>query len=480
MSGMTGRDYAALAPEIFLLIGAVLTLIGGSFIPRARQGITRWTAIGSAGASAISGVILGMTGRGAQTIFDGSYALDIATTSARVIVPLGVILVIALGRDEFGGAARESETYSLLLLASLGTVLLAGAGDLLVLAAAYLLATIPLYGLIGLSRSAAAAEASLKTYLLGALLGTTMLLGISVLYGIGGATEYRAWSDGARDAPIAALALGFVALFAGLLFKAGGVPGHFWVPDASQASGISVAAFVTSIPKVGAMLALLRLVDLTSKVNLPLLIALVAALSMTVGNLAAFWQSDVRRLLGWSTVSQVGYLMMPIVAGATIGSGPLAVYLGGYVLTNLVAFAVAAALPERARIEAWAGAAGQHPWLTGALVVGLLSLVGTPPTVVFFGKLAVFTAAWEGGYSWLVVVAAANTAASLFYYLRWIAAVFRADAEPRSDGRSPQRTSVIDRVSRPAAVVALGGAALVLVLGVVGFALLGALTVPLA
>ncbi len=473
-----GRDYVALAPEMFLLIGAVATLLGGSFLPRARLGTTRWVAVLFAGASAVSGVVLGVTGAGAHTIFDRSYAIDTATTVARITVAIGVILVIALGRNEFGGSARESETYSLLLLASLGTVLLSGAHDLLVLAAAYLLATIPLYGLIGMSRSAIAAEASLKTYLLGALLGTTMLLGISVLFGLGGATEYGAWKDGAQGAPTAALALGFVALLAGLLFKAGGVPGHFWVPDASQASGISVAAFVTSIPKVGAVLAILRLIDLTSAVKLPLLIALLAALSMTVGNLAALWQSDVRRLLGWSTVSQVGYILMPVVAGSALGGGAAELYLAGYVLTNLVAFAVVAALPARTRIEDWRGAASRHPWLTGALIVSLLSLVGTPPTVVFFGKLAVFTAAWDAGYPWLVVIAAVNSAASLFYYLRWIAAAFRSD--PGSEtGDTAQRISTAQSTP-PATAVALGGAGLTVILGIVGFALIGAMTAPLA
>ena len=153
---------------------------------------------------------------------------------------------------------------------------------------------------------------------------------------------------------------------------------------------------------------------------------------MTLGNLAAFFQRDVRRLLGYSTISQVGYLLMAVaVAGrSTLALPSMLFYLGAYALTNLGAFAVACALPDRRTIDDYRGLLRRHPWLALSLVVCLLGLVGTPPTAVFAGKLTIFTAAFDGGYAWLVVVAAVNTVASLFYYLRWVAPAVRRSAEP--------------------------------------------------
>jgi NADH-quinone oxidoreductase subunit N len=143
---------------------------------------------------------------------------------------------------------------------------------------------------------------------------------------------------------------------------------------------------------------------------------------MTLGNLAAFGQTEVLRLLAYSTVSQVGYLFMVVAVAARsdLAVPALAVYLAGYAVTNIGAFAAVAAAPTARTIADWTAAVGRRRWLVVSLVVCLLGLVGTPPTAVFVGKLAVFSAAWDGGLSWLVVLAAVNTVASLFYYLRWI------------------------------------------------------------
>ncbi|MCC9069396.1 NADH-quinone oxidoreductase subunit N [Arthrobacter cryoconiti] len=429
-------DYLALLPEIVLLTAAVLVLLGGSFLPRTRQVITRWLTLAALAASATAG--LAALARAPETIFDGSYTIDASTTVVRMAAPLATLVVILIGRHEFTGSARESETYALLLLATLGTVIIGGTTDLLVLVAGYLLASIPLYALIGLSRSGPAAEATLKTYLIGALFGVLLMAGVTLLTGLAATSNYLNMSKSLGNAPVAALAGGAVALLIGLTFKAGAVPGHFWIPDASQASGVAVAAFLTTVPKIGALVALGRLVEIMpDTVDVPLLIAMLAVISMTVGNLAALAQNNVRRLLGWSTVSQVGYLLMPL-AVITASDGAwlaLLAYIGLYALTNLTLFAVVACFPHREELDDWAGMARTHPWLTGTLIVGALSLVGTPPTAVFIGKVAVFTVAWDGGMPWLVVVAAANTVLSLLYYLRLIRPAFR------TPGFSPQHGS---------------------------------------
>ncbi|MEZ0491808.1 NADH-quinone oxidoreductase subunit N [Kineococcus sp. TBRC 1896] len=469
----THEDPLALLPEIFLLAGALLTLLTGSFLPRDRQWVSRSVAVvalvGSATAAAVA-----LAGP-ARTVYTSTYAVDGATGVVRLVVVAATLLVIGLGVPELSGTARESETCSLLLLSALGTVVLAGASDLLVLAVAFLLASIPLYGLIGASRSSAAAEAVVKTYLLGALTNVLLLLGVAVLAALGSTTVYARLGTGLGGSPAAAVAVGVVAVLAGLLFEAGAVPVHSWVPDAAQGASATAAAFATTVPKVGALVALYRLVDALpgtgpGALDWRLLVAVLAALSMTLGNLAALGQDDPRRLLGWSTVSQVGYLLMPVaVAGRAAEALPaLLLYLAGYTVTNAGAFAVTAALPQRRTLGSYRGLARRHPALAGALLVCLLSLVGTPPTAVFAGKVAVFSAAWDGGLAWLVVVAAVNTVLSLVYHLRWIAPVFGAGGTAE-EGAGP-RWGAVPALGAGVGVLAVGIAAVPLA-GLVGPAL---------
>ncbi|PRY20149.1 NADH-quinone oxidoreductase subunit N [Pseudosporangium ferrugineum] len=446
----------ALLPELLLLAGAVVTLLCGSFLPRARQGIAGLVAAAALLASPISAV----AGRTDEMVYAHTYAVDAATTTARVVVPLAALLIIVLAYGRLRGDRRETEFYVLVMLASLGAVLLAGASDLLVLAVAYLLATLPLYGLTGWGRRARHAEAALKLYLLGALVGVFLLAGVALLSAAAGSTRYDDLTQHLPGAPASLVAAGVVATLSGLLFKAGAVPVHFWVPDAVQGATTGAATVLTTIPKVGALVAAYRLLTaVPADSGWPAAAAVVAALTMTLGNLAALSQTSVRRLLGYSTISQVGYLLMAVaVAGGSGRALPaLLLYLAGYAVTNTGAFAVVAALPGRDTLDDYEAAVRRHPWVIASLVVCLLGLVGTPPTAVFAGKLTVFAAAWDGGLAWLVVVAAVNTVASLFYYLRWLRPAFtgRAGAFPSEHERD-----------RPAATVAVLAATATLALGV--------------
>ncbi len=446
-----------LAPEIVLFVGGLGVLIGGSFLPRRRLWLTRVAAaLVLAAAIAVAAVML--AGPGGEA-FDGTFRVDTATGVARIVAAFATLLVLALASDEIAGSPRESETYALALFATTGTLLLAGAQDLLVLAPAFLLASIPIYGLIGLTRSATGAEATMKTYLLGALFGIVLLLGITLVYGVAGATRYVDFAAGLADVAPAAIAAGVFAIVCGLMFEAGGVPAHFWVPDAAQGSSGTVAAFLTTVPKIGALLAVYRLMlSLPETVNWPVAIAVLAAASMTLGNLAAYWQQDPRRLLGWSTVAQVGFLLVPVVAAgrSDLALPSLLFYLAGYTVTNLAAFAVTTALPGLRDLKSYRGMGFTHPWLTTALAVALLGLVGTPPTAVFIGKVTTASAAWDGDYAWLAIVVFVNSLLSLFYYLRWI-----IPTVSRSDG------DAFDvRPSRWAAGTAVSAAVLSVVLGV--------------
>lgn len=434
----------ALLPELCLLAGAIAALLAGSFLPRHRQWTATLLATAALVASLLAALAAPAVGGAARTVYDASYAVDVATTATRVIVAVAALVSLALARPRVAGAARETEFAVLVLLSSLGAVLLAVASDLVVLAVAYLLASIPLYALAGWGRDARGAEAALKLYLLGALLGITMLLGIAVLFGVGGGTDYAALAAGLPGAPTAAVALGVVATLAGLLFKIGAVPAHFWVPDAVDGATTPAAAFLTTVPKIGGLVAAYRLLLTVpdTVVDWRLLVALLAVASMTLGNLAAFTQDGPRRLLAYSTISQVGYLLMAVaVAGRADDALPaLVFYLAAYAVTNLGAFAVVAALPRHDSLDSYRGLARRRPGLAGALLVCLLGLVGTPPTAVFVGKLTVFSATWDGGLQWLVVVAAVNTVASLYYYLRWLAPAFAREPSAGSAASAPPST----------------------------------------
>ncbi|MFC4859368.1 NADH-quinone oxidoreductase subunit N [Actinophytocola glycyrrhizae] len=422
-------DVLAVGPELCLLAGAVGGLLLGLWLPRERQGYAHLVA--SAGLVAAAGTTVPGFGAPAMSAYDGTYTVDTALRVVRVVVPLAGLAVLALSRDRVRGHPRETEFATLVVLAVLGTVLLAGASDLLVLVAAYAVASVPLYTLAGFGKDAPGAEAALKLALYGAFLGIVMLAGVTSLYGLAGATGYDALRGGLAGAPAAAVVAGAVALLAGLLFKAGAVPAHFWVPDAVQGSWTGVAAFLTTVPKIGAVVAVQRLVVdvLPADGTTPLLLAVLAAASMTLGNLAAFWQDDVRRLLAYSTVGQIGYLfIVPAAAGVDLAMPALLFYLGAYAVTNIGAFAVVVACPGATRLADYRGLSGRDPLLAFTLVVCLLGFVGTPPTAVFVGKLAVFTAGIDAGMVWLVVLAAANTVASVFYYLRWIVPLFRERA----------------------------------------------------
>jgi NADH-quinone oxidoreductase subunit N len=427
---MMRENPADLLPELCTLAGAVLGLLAGLFLPRARQWIV---AVLCAAAIVAALVFAAIAARRPDTMTFEAFQLDSLTHITRFAVLGATLGVLALAAGTLRGHKRETEFYVLTMLTALGTILLGASSDLLVLVVAYLLASIPAYALAGFGKDAPGTEAALKYYLMGAFLGIFMLTGVTLLYGLGRATSYETLRQGLATAPGAAVTVGVVALLAGLLFKAGAVPAHYWVPDVTEGAPAVVAAFVTTVPKIGAFTALYRIATeaLPPSVNWSLLVALIATVTMTLGNLAAFAQHNVRRLLAYSTISQAGYLLVPVaMAGRSDLAEPaLLFYLAAYAVTNLGAFAVVVAT-DRQTLDGYTGLARRSPVLALSLVVCLLGLIGTPPTAIFVGKLLMFGTALDGGYTWLAVVAAINTVASVFYYLRWIVPAFARAPRP--------------------------------------------------
>jgi len=321
---------------------------------------------------------------------------------------------------------RHGEYYGLLLFAALGSVMMAAASDTMELVVGVLLSSAASYPLAAYHRAwAPSLEAGMKYYLLAALTNALLALGMVLLFGIVGDTGYAATAAALADGadPVALIAA-VTLIVIGLAFKMGAFPAHAWMPDVAQGAPAPVAAFLTVVPKIGAAVALTRFVLLLpAEIAWPWIIAFVAVVTMTLGNLAALRQTDVRRLLGWSSVSQSGYALMAVTVAATGGPAiaALLVFLAGYAVANVAAFAVVVSWRGRTALDDYRGLAGTQPVPAVVLVVALLSLVGIPPTIGFFGKLLLFDVTIDGGYAWLAVVAAVNTVMSLYYYLRVIA-----------------------------------------------------------
>ncbi len=432
-----GTDMSAMIadvlPEVLLVIGAIAVLLFALFAPRRMQAGAALLALATVVLSAAA--TISMLGNPEYLTFAGTYARDGVALWGTLIVLSATAAAIGLSVPWFRRDPRHGEYYTLLLFSALGAVLLAGASDLKQFVLAMVLSSATGFVLVGYHRrSSPASEAAIKYYLLGAFTSASMLIGVALLFGLAGSTTLTVLdgmpvAGGISDQ--AALVLPLVLVVMALAFKIGAVPAHAWMPDVAQGAPAPAAAFVTTVPKIGGFIFLARLVEALpgDAVDWRLLVALLATATMTLGNLAALWQDDVRRLLGWSSVSQTGYGLLAIVA---LGSSDLAIpsllfFLLAYALGNVAAFGVVVELRGRTRLDDYAGLARSRPWLAGALAIAFLSFIGVPPLAGFFAKLVLFGAAIEAGYTWLAVVGAVNTVVSIVYYVRVLAPAYFGD-----------------------------------------------------
>ena len=425
---MGGIPIGDVGPELALALGAVAALLVALFVRHDRQ----WIAgvVASVGAVVSVGLAVRLHLQSPPgTTFSGTWALDALTLWGRSSVAVATMLVIALSPRWFRTDPRHGEWYALLLLSALGASLLVGAADLMELMVGMLLVSVTGYTLASYHRgSKRCAEAGAKYFLLGALSNPLLLLGIVLMYGLCGTTRYAGIGVALQlQSDPVALTAAVALLVAGIVFELGAFPLHPWVPDVSQASPAPAAGFLTVVPKIGAVVALFRLVSILPEgaVAWRPLVAAIAVATMTLGNLAALWQTDVRRLLGWSSVSQAGYGLMAVVAldRSDLAPAALVVFVLAYAAANLAAFGTVVALRGRTDLKDYRGLARVMPWHAVALTLAMLSLTGIPPLLGFGAKLLLFTGTIEAGYGWLAVVAVINTVISIFYYLRVIGAM---------------------------------------------------------
>ena len=445
-------------PEIAMVLGAVIVLLYALFAPANRQAGAAVLALATV---TVSGLLTVRMLEGEQMVtFFGTYARDGGALWAKVIVLAATAATIGLSVPWFRRDPRHGEYYTLLLFSALGAMLLAGATDLKEFIVAMLLSSATGYVLVAYHRrSSPAAEAAIKYYLIGAVANSALLIGVAFLFGLAGGTTFAALVTGLPGGSLTAV-VGVGLVILGVAFKIGAVPAHAWMPDVAQGAPAPVAAFVTAVPKVGGFLFLARFVLALpdGSVGWEVMIALLAAVTMTLGNLACLWQDDLRRLLGWSAVSQTGYGLMAIVA---IGLSDLAVpallfFLLAYMPANLAAFGVVVELRGRSAITDYVGLARARAALAAALALSFLSFIGVPPLSGFVAKLLLFLVAIEVGYTWLAIVAAINTVISIFYYVRFLA--------PAYLGEAPMPIRVL---GRPAAFATLASASVLIVTGIV-------------
>lgn len=459
-----------IAPELIVAAtGAlvlVIDLIARPQAPDATPAPKPWVAaVGLVGLALAAIATIRLSGV-STTLFDGVVVLDQLTVFFRLLFIAVASVVIAASVGPLVRFTRwHAEFGALVLWCTVGHMLLAASGELFTIFIALQLTSLPLIALIGLAKSdPRSGEASLK-YLLLVLVSTAVLLyGMTLIYGALGTSTISEIGELLKSARGVqpALALGLVLLLTGFAFKITAVPFHYWVPDVYQGAPTPVSAFLSVGSKFAGFALALRIIvtGLRAPIDHHLLFAVMAALSMTFGNLAAIRQTDAKRMLAYSGIAQAGYLLVGLAALTERGVAALLFYAIAYSAANLLSFVSIMAVEHGAgstRIEVLAGLARTSPALALALTTGLLSLAGLPLLGGFIAKFAVFLAAAEDPrLVWVVAVAVVNSVISLYYYLRVVWQLWVA--EPAT------ATALENRIGERVALIAC--AALVVISGV--------------
>ncbi|WP_370616281.1 NADH-quinone oxidoreductase subunit N [Mumia sp. Pv 4-285] len=433
MTVVDAVDWASAGVPLLVAVGAIVVLVVDAF----------WPAGGWRRAGLIA--LASLVAAGAWLADSGSSGAVVAGFSWVILLSaLAVVLLTQALEDDPQMPAGES-TF-LVLSATAGALTLAAASDFVTLLVALELLSLPSIALVAMRRDRAVAVSSAWTFFIASATATAItLMGLSLLYGITGTLTYEGVLVGLQDgrAPERATSAVVVLVLVGLVFKVGAVPFHLWIPDAYRGASVPVAAFLSVVSKGGALAALLVVLAypfLPLQPRWDVFIAVVAALSMTIGNIGALAQRDIVGMLAWSSIAQGGFVLAPLVAVSLASddvlSAPLR-YLAVYAVANLTVFAVAAVGVRRLGGTSYAhyrGVARRDPLIGVALVMGLLALAGFPPAVIgLVAKYVVLQPVVLGGHGWLAVVMAFNVALGLVYYLRLVVVAFapadRAGAE---------------------------------------------------
>ena len=422
-------------PEMVLLGMACVVLLVDLFVP-GRDRTNSYVA--SQLSLLVTLLAVSQTYHGPVSTFSGHYTVDAVAVVVKVVALLIMFGVFLYGRDYLRQRGLLTGEFLVLsLLATLGLLVMASAGSLLVLYLGLEVLSLSSYSLVALHRdNGDASEAAIKYFFLGALASGLVLYGMSLLYGVTTsldiATVGQVVGEHARAGNFTALmGLALAMLVVGLGFKLGIAPFHMWLPDVYQGAPTAVAAFLTTVSKLAAFVLVLKLLagaGAALAAQWEQMLIVLAVLSLAVGNLAAIAQVNLKRMLAYSTVSHMGFVLLGVLADSQAGLSAALFYVVTYALTGLAAFGMIMLLSragfEAERIEDFRGLNRRSPWLALVMMVILFSLAGVPPTVGFYAKLGVIRAAMQHGLVWLAVVAVLFSVVGAFYYLRVIKTMY--------------------------------------------------------
>jgi NADH-quinone oxidoreductase subunit N len=452
-------DLVTLLPELILVALVLVIIVADLFLPRAAKWVLTWVTVGGlilAGAACV--VVWNIN----ETVYNGFYVVDDLSVFFKATTILIGIFSVLFAPSYLAVRRIPLGEFNIILVSALiGMSILASSGDLITLFLGLELMTMPSYLLTGLHKTDRYSnEGGLKYFLLGSFASAILLFGIAWVYGLTGTTNVAgiaAAVDGTMSGALL-VAIGFLTV--GGTFKIAAVPFHYWTPDAYQGAPSPITGFLSAGPKLGAFALLIRIfADALAPLRADWLaiFLILTVLTMTVGNVVALTQVNVKRMLAYSSIAHTGYIMAGLAAFASADDQRVAArgieavlfYVLGYAVMNIAAFAVVAMLQRDTGrfggLNSFRGLASRDPWRAGAMAILMLSLTGIPPTVGFFAKLYVLLASVDAGLGWLAVIIALNAALAAFYYLRVIVYMYMRDpeADPAPVDRHPFATAAL-------------------------------------
>lgn len=456
-------DILPLLPELVVILGAFALLMLDLFLDERRRVVSHLFAIAVLAVATFM-VATGVGGQG--TVLSGMFIRDTAADVMKVTI--GVVGILSMiytwpylrARDLYKG-----EVSVLMLFATAGMMLLVSSGSLVMVYLGLEMLALCSYALVAIDRdSPLASEAAIKYFVLGALASGLLLYGLSLIYGSTGTLQLDQIADAARaNSSSLMLITGVVFVVAGIAFKFGAAPFHMWLPDVYHGAPTPITLFIGSAPKLAAFGMTYRLLEVGAapfEEHWRLMLAAVAVLSLAIGNLSAMVQSNLKRLLAYSTVSHVGFLFVGLAGGGREGFAAALFYAISYALMSAAAFGAIIVLSRRGfeadRIDDYKGLNARNPWMAGLVLCVMASLAGVPPFLGFWAKLAVLRAALQGDMLWLTLVGVVFAVVGAFYYLRVIKVMYFDEPEGEVMQPSDNRPLRIAFGVNALALIALG------------------------
>ncbi len=437
---MNAADLQIILPEIVLSLYAMIVLLAGVYTGKDR--VAPLITSATAGAMLLLAFLIG-TSSGTQTAFGGSFVDDGFARFAKVVILVSGAAVLLMSQDYMARRGILRFEYPILVaLATVGMMVMVSAGDLMVLYMGLEVQSLALYVIVSLRRdSVRSTEAGLKYFILGALSSGMLLYGASLTYGYTGTTLFSGILEASQDGVSLGLLFGLVFLMTGFAFKVSAAPFHMWTPDVYEGAPSAVTAFLATAPKMAAMALFARVVhDAFGGVvgDWQQIIAFLSVLSMFVGAIAAIGQTDIKRLMAYSSIAHMGFALMGLAAGTAFGVQAMLIYMAIYVTMSVGTFAFILSMEKDGKpvtdIRSLNMFARREPLKALAMLVLLFSLAGVPPMVGFFGKFYVLRAAYEGGLAWLAVAGVIASVIGAFYYLRMVYFMYFGEDREALDG----------------------------------------------